>query len=107
MKTSEVLKRDNLLVEFLGEHRGGENCVSKYDIAEYLNGKGFATKHATIHTIVRRLMFERTLPICHANGKGYFWAESRAEIQAAIADLESRIEEMQSRIEHLKHFIIF
>ena len=107
MKMSEVLKRDNLLVEFLREHKGGRSCVSSAEIAKYLNDKGYATKKQTVPSIIRKLMYERTLPICHKNSTGYFWAETREEIQASINDLEGRISEMQSHIEHLKSFIIF
>lgn len=107
MKRSEVIKRDNILVEFLRQHRGGENCVSSEAISKYLNDKGYATRSDCVNSIVKKVMFERTLPICHKNSKGYFWAETREEIQQSIADLQGRIDEMQSRIEHLKHFIIF
>lgn len=57
-------------------------------------------------TLIRKVMFERRLPICSANGKGYFWATTKEEIQMTIDDLQGRIEEMQNRIEHLKSFII-
>lgn len=109
MKTKRVnvIKRDNLLVSFLLSHKGGQNCVSSKEISKYLNENGYATTVNAVHGIIRRVMYERTLPICQLNSKGYFWAEKPEEIQASIDDLQGRIEEMQSRIEHLQHFIVF
>lgn len=60
MKASETLKRDNLLVEFLREHRGAKNCVSNKEITKYLDDKGYAVKVGSTHGIVRKVMFERT-----------------------------------------------
>ena len=101
-----TFKRDNLLVSFLLQHRGRENCVSSKKISRYLNENGCPTHSDAVHVIIRRIMFERTLPICHVNGKGYFWAETTEEIQASINDMQSRIDQMQLRIEHLQHFIM-
>ena len=57
MKQSEVIKRDNLLVEFLREHKGAKNCVSNKEIAKYLNDKGYAIKVGSTHGVVRKVMF--------------------------------------------------
>ena len=106
MKAIDVIKRDNLLVSFLLQHRGGENCVSSQSIRAFLTENGYPTSSDHIHIIIRKIMFERTLPICHVNGKGYFWAETTEEIQASINDMQSRIEQMQLRIELLNKFIL-
>lgn len=106
MKQKDTMRRDNLLVSFLAQHRGGENCVSSKEISEYLSKCGFKTQTNAVHNLVRKVMFERMLPICSYNSKGYFWAESQEEIKTAIADLQGRICEMQDRIELLNKFIL-
>lgn len=106
MTQYETFKRDNLLVDFLFEHKGIQNIVSAKAICEFLNERGYHASLGSIHQIIRRVMFERRLPICSVNSKGYYWATSKEEIQMSIDDLQGRIEEMQNRIEHLKSFII-
>lgn len=101
----QVMKRDNIIVDLLARRRGRDNCISAKAICDFLNDNGFPTKVDHIHNIVRKIMCERYLPICSANGKGYFWAESQTDIQSSIDDLQSRIDEMQNRIEILKKFI--
>ena len=106
MKRTETVKRDNLLVEYLLEHKGRENAVSRHDIAEYLTANGYPKKPDTAHGIIERLIRERHLPICSINGKGYYLAKTKADILASIDELQSRITAMQEHIEHLKNFIM-
>lgn len=106
MNQREVMKRDNVLVAFLAEHRGAGNLVSTSQICGHLNECGYKTQKDHIHSLIRKLMFERTLPICSINSKGYYWAETKDEIQMAIDEMQSRISEMQNRIELLKKFIL-
>jgi hypothetical protein len=106
MKRTETVKRDNLLVEHLLDHKGRENAVSRHDIAEYLTANNYPQKAQTVHGIIERLIRERHLPICSINGKGYFWAKTKADILASIDELQSRITAMQEHIEHLKNFIM-
>ena len=106
MKQSETVKRDNLLVAFLIDNKGRENALSKYIIADYLTANGYTQKAHTVHGIIERLIRERHLPICSANGKGYYWAKTKADILASIDELQSRIVAMQEHIEHLKNFIM-
>lgn len=106
MTQIQALKRDNLLVDFLCQHKGKDNIVSAKEICEFLNERGYRAKPDSINTIIRKVMFDRRLPICSANSKGYFWATSKGEIQATVDGLQGRIEEMQKRIEHLQSFII-
>lgn len=103
---TQMIKRDNALVQFIGEHKGLRNAVSSKDIEKHLNVRGFETKSACVNSLVKRIMFERRLPICSSNRKGYYWAETRTDITHTIADLESRITELQAHINHLKNFII-
>jgi hypothetical protein len=106
MDRHEQTKRDNILVALLKEHKGAEQIISSKEIAKYLNSKGWATKIGCVHSLVKKVMYERTLPICSDNAKGYFWAQSKDELISAITELQSRITELQRRIEHLNAFII-
>jgi hypothetical protein len=106
MKRTETVKRDNLLVEYLLDHKGRENAVTRYDIAEYLTDNNYPTKPQTLHSIISKLIMERHLPICSINGKGYYWAKTKADILASIDELQSRITAMQEHIEQLKNFIM-
>jgi hypothetical protein len=106
MKRTETVKRDNLLVEYLLEHKGRKNAVTRYDIAEYLTDNGYPQSAGTVHGIIERLIKERQLPICSANRKGYYWAKTKADILLSIDELQSRITAMQEHIEHLKNFIM-
>ena len=106
MKRTETVKRDNFLVDYLLEHKGQNNAVSATEISEYLTANNFPTAVGNIHTLITKLKMERHLPICSTIADGYFWAKSRAEIQAFIDHLQSRIDGLQEHIEHLKNFIM-
>lgn len=106
MKQAETVKRDNLLVEYLLDHKGRENAVSRYDIAEYLTANGYEQKASTVHLLVATILKKRHLPICSVNGKGYYWAKTKADILLCVDELQSRITAMQEHIEHLKNFIM-
>lgn len=106
MTAIQIFKRDNLLVDFLFQHKGIQNIVSAKEICEFLSERGYPSKPQCINAVIRRVMFERHLPICSANAKGYYWAQTKEKIQMTIDDLQSRIEEMTNRVEHLQSFII-
>ncbi len=103
---AKVLARDNLLVSIIFRHKGKQNTISAKEIATILAENGYQTRSGFVHVIVRKVMLERHLPICSVNSKGYFWGETKEELQTAIDDLQGRIEETQSRIEILKSFVI-
>lgn len=105
MTRLSTMKRDNILVAFLSRHRGADNCVSSKAVSEYLAESGFPIQADAVNTLIRRVMFERVLPICSINGKGYFWAETQDEIRMAINELQGRICEINNRIELLNKFI--
>lgn len=107
MKQIDTFKRDNLLVDFIYQHKGAKNVVSTKEIAKYIEERGYKQKVETINMIIRRLVFERKLPICSINSKGYYWANTKQEILDTIADLEGRIAEMKNRIELLNSFVLF
>lgn len=105
-KSHITFKRDNLLVEFIREHKGRSQAVSSKEIAKYLSSKGYETTPWAVNTCVKHVMYDRHLPICFVNAKGYYWSVSKDEIQKTIADLSGRIEELQRHIDHLNSFII-
>ena len=105
MNRRQVKIRDNLLIGFIAQHRGVDNSISPKAICEFLDENGFRTKRDAIHQIVRKIILQQYLPICSANGKGYYWAGNQADIQASIDDLQGRIDELQNRIDILKKFI--
>ncbi len=102
----KTLERDNLLVGTVYQHKGEQNVISSKQIATILKHNGYETKRDDIHKIIRKVVFERHLPICSINGKGYFWATTKEEIQMSIDDLQGRVAEMTNRIELLQSFII-
>jgi hypothetical protein len=106
IKSYDCFKQDSLLLEFMKKHKGNENVVSSKAICIFLNEHGYVVKTESVHTIIRRVMYEWNAPICHINSKGYYWAASREEILHTITDIELRILALQTHIEHLKNFII-
>jgi hypothetical protein len=107
-KLTEALqtRRDNILADYLFNHKGAENAVPKHEIAEYLAAQGYPTKDYSVGNLVRRIAEQRHLPICAINGKGYFWAASKADVQATIADLESRMAALAEHRDRLKAFVL-
>ena len=106
MKAIDVYKRDSLLVDYIFEHKGSENAVSKYEIAKHLKENGFTTYENSIHTLITRIKKERHLPICSLNGNGYYWAKNKQDILVCISHLEKRIKSLQEHIKHLENFIM-
>lgn len=107
MTRDQVTKRDNLFVKELREnHRGRENSITSEQASKFLGEHGFPIKKSHIGTMINNLAGERCLSICYTNGKGYFWATSKCEIQDTVADLQSRINALQEHIDHLNSFII-
>lgn len=53
----QSLKRDNLLVDFLFQHKGKDNIVSAKEICDYLNENGYTAHQININIPIRRLMY--------------------------------------------------
>ena len=106
VKALTVFKRDTLVFNFLREHKGEENKVNSEEIKKFLGENGYSIKKEHIHSIVRKVMYDRNAPICFSNAKGYYWAKSRDELEMTISDLESRRNSLQEHIDHLKGFMI-
>lgn len=72
MKQTERLKRDNLLIDYILQHKGKNNAVHAVEIAEYLNKNNFNVSVGGIHQIINKLKMERHLPICSTIAGGFF-----------------------------------
>lgn len=105
MKHFDAFKRDNRLVDIIFSHKGKENAIGTQELARALNESGYKTRPDTIHDMVRRVVFERHLPICAVTKQGYYWATSKQDLQSCIDELQSKIYALQERIDILKSFI--
>ena len=106
MTNVDAFKRDCALVDFLAQHRGGENAIFAKEVAEYLTRIGYPTTANMVQAVVKKVIRERCIPICSKSNGGFYWANTQAEIQAAIDDLESRISSHKERINILQRFLI-
>ena len=102
----DAFKRDNLLLEFIRQHRGEANLVSSREVRSFLNEHGYQMARYSIGNVITRVMYERNAPICYSSSKGYYWAASRTEIEKTIADMKARQESLQEHIDHLRGFIV-
>lgn len=105
-KSLDTFRRDTLIFNWLREHKGKNNAVTSYDIQNFLGENGYSVKRNNVGSLVNKIMYDRHAPICFVNGKGYYWATTRDELQTTIADLEARRNALQEHIEHLKGFMI-
>ena len=101
----ETFKRDNQLVDIIFQHKGKENAIGTKELACALNERGYSVSPDIIHGIVKKVIFERHLPICAVVHCGYYWGTSKQDIQFAIDELQEKIYGLQERIDLLKSFI--
>lgn len=101
----ETLKRDNLLVDIIFQHKGKSNAIGTKEIVQLLTEKGYEMRADILHQTIRRVVTERRLPICSVCHHGYYWATSKKDVQNAIDDLQGKIQGLQERIDLLKNFI--
>ena len=101
----QTFERDNLVVDIIFQHKGKENAIPMKELAFILTEKGYKTSVDIVHSIVKRVMFDRHLPICSLTCCGYYWGGSRQDIEDAIDELQSKIDGLQERIDLLKSFI--
>lgn len=97
--------RDILLIHFLLEHKGRNNCVSSKSICEFLERKGYKMKPTTLFPNIHRIMYQNKLPICYISMKGYYVAETNDDILPVIKDLQTRMNGLQKHIDFLQQFI--
>lgn len=102
---AQQARRDNLLTSYLFDHKGAENAVTKHEVARYLEEQGYPQKVGCVGELIRRIAVQRHLPICAKNARGYFWAASKDDLQAYIADLERRAAALTKHANRLKSFI--
>lgn len=95
-----------MLVDFIIGNKGKANAVSRNVLAKYLTENGFKTRASSVNEIISKIIRERKVPICSTNGKGYFWAESQADLVLSVNELKQRVNAINERIEILTHFII-
>ena len=105
MKRNIAEQRDNVLVDFLKQHKGRHNIVSSDTVVEFLNDAGFSLTRTSVTPTMRKLMYERNLPVCFVSTEGYYWGETNEEFLGSIADIEKKIEGCRKHVEHLKQFI--
>lgn len=105
-KSLKVFKRETALLEFMKNHKGKKNLVSSNEIRKFLSDSGCSVTKKSISGLIINIMYERNAPICYVNAKGYYWAQTREEIENTIADMESRIASLNEHIEHLRNFVI-
>ena len=105
-KQVDLVKRDNLVVDTIFKHKGRENPISAIKLREILLDNGYKVNVINIGSLVNKIKFERKLPICFVNSKGYFWATNKQEIALTIKDLKGRALKMLEHAEFLQSFII-
>ena len=101
----ETFKKDNCLVDIIYQHKGKENAIGTQELVCALTESGYSVKADSIHTIVKRVVLERHLPICALTQHGYYWAISKQDLQNCIDELQDKINGLQERIDLLKSFI--
>lgn len=100
-----TLRRDNLLVDILFQHKGKENAISTKELQRTLSERGYKVQFDCVHSIVKRIVFERHLPICALVHKGYYWGATKQDLQSCIDALQEKMNGLQERIDLLKSFI--
>lgn len=103
--TKRKQDRDILLIHFLLEHKGRDNCVSSKSICDFLKNKGYEMKPTSLFPSIHRIMYEKNLPICYISMRGYYVAESQEDILPVIEDLQTRINGLQKHIDFLQQFV--
>lgn len=106
MTQKEIMKRDNILINYLIENKGRENCKSSKEISVFLTEQGYPTTVANVSSIVMKIINERFSPICSLNTKGYYWAKDKNDILECLNHLKSRVMALQNHIAILENYII-
>lgn len=101
----ENLKIENMLIDFMIEHKGIENAVSSLELAAVLADKGLYIEKRSAGAKLIKLSVERHLPICHDAKRGYYWAKRKEDLLHSVDDLQKRMDALQERINHLQSFI--
>ena len=93
------------MVDIIYQHKGKENAIGTRELVCALKESGYKVQADSIHSIVKRIVLNRHLPICALTKHGYYWATSKQDLQSCIDELQDKIEGLQERIDLLKSFI--
>lgn len=105
MTRKQLYKRDSLLKGVLIKHKGFENAISTRAIIEEMRERGYEIKARALPQVIKKLRWERGLPISYARGKGYFLAKTKKDIQTAIEDMQKQIDSLKTTINFLRGFV--
>ena len=106
MTTRKTYMKDSLLKNLIHKHKGLENAISTNQICTQFNEWGKPINARSLPQIIKRLRYERGLPICYKRGKGYFWAKTKQDIFTTIEDLQNQIYALHTTINFMKGFIL-
>lgn len=106
MKKQQVKEREKALYDLIWEHKGRDNAIGTAAIAEHLAKLGYPMTATAARHLVVELARKWRLPICHLNGKGFYFATCKDDLRDSICDLQSRIAAMQERIKILESYIL-
>lgn len=94
------------LVEILQQQSGPANGLRVYDLAMLLTGdRGEETLWRKIRSTIKALRMQG-VPICGHPSRGYYWAESSADIEATIKFLRDRAMSSLVQISRLRRVAI-
>lgn len=102
-KQYKIYKIDEIVYEFIRNHRGERNKVTGAQVLAEVKSHGYDLNN--VRQVIDRVMRERHAPICSAGRGGYWWAASRADIEIAIADAEAREKAFRERAKFFRSFL--
>lgn len=105
MKRYNTYKRDELLIDYIHNHRGQKNAVSGRTVCEFLKSVGFPMQEQSLHSLITRIREANHAPILtKAEKGGCFWADTNEEIEHNIELLRKRISALKEHIKVLERF---
>lgn len=106
MNKTEILKRNNFVIEILQNHEGVDNAISTQQLCQKLKEYGKPIRERYLPQIIKNLRDGRDIPIGYKRGLGYFIATSKADIDITIQDLQNQIDSLQNAINFMKKFYL-
>ena len=105
MTREQTFKRDQLIIEFIRQHKGLNNAVSTKQVSDYIYSRT-GRMYSSTTELIRNIIVKYNLPICSSNGKGYYWPVNAHDIQHTVNHLTKRINFMLEHIAILNGFIV-
>jgi hypothetical protein len=93
------------LIDLLRAQTGPRNGLRVTDLAQRLTGQSNQATWRNIRSVIKGLRMQG-LPICGHPSKGYYWAESAADLEATIAFLRERAMSSLAQIAKLRRVAI-